>query len=280
MRELPNLTTIGRPLVAALAAIVVACSPSPPEPPAAPVIQFANLTGDPVAHGERLAQVLGCLGCHGADLTGQDWSDDMGVLWTSNLTRSAHSLTEAELKAAIKDGVRPGRALWVMPSHLFTQLSDADTAAIIAYLKSHPPSGEMHPEPTFTDALRSAIAEDKVRSSHTDVVRHGRTSPPYVGPQHAFARYAVRATCAECHGMNLTGEQPPFGGKARPDLNVAAAYSLEDFRTLMRTGKAVGGRELELMSEVARGRYSGFTDGEVASIHAYLVARAAAAPPE
>jgi len=280
MRERLSLITFGRALPIVSALLIVACGPSPPEAPAAPVVQFANLTGDPVSHGQRLSQVLGCSGCHGADLTGQDWSDDMGVLWTSNLTRSAHSLTDAQLKGAIKDGVRPGRDLWVMPSHLFTQLSEADTAAIIAYLKSHPPAGDVHPEPTFTDGLRRAIAEDKIRSSRTDVTRLGQAWPPDAGPQHAFARYAVRATCAECHSMNLTGEQPPFGGKPRPDLNVAAAYSLEDFRTLMRTGTAVGGRRLELMSEVARGRYSNFTDDEVAAIHAYLVARAAATSPQ
>jgi hypothetical protein len=35
---------------------------------------------------------------------------------------------------------------------------------------------------------------------------------------------------------------------------MVAAYSLPDFRTLLRTGKALGDREVGLMSEVARGR--------------------------
>ena len=48
------------------------------------------------------------------------------------------------------------------------------------------------------------------------------------------------------------------------------AYSLTDFQTLLRTGKAMGGRELGTMSSVARGDLSHMTDSEIASLHAYL----------
>jgi hypothetical protein len=43
----------------------------------------------------------------------------------------------------------------------------------------------------------------------------------------------------------------------------------------MRTGKALGNRELSLMSRVARGRFSRFTDEEIRLLHSYLVNRAA-----
>jgi hypothetical protein len=58
---------------------------------------------------------------------------------------------------------------------------------------------------------------------------------------------------------------------ARPDLRIAAGYTLEQFTHFMRTGKA---RELKLMSDMARRRFSHFTEDEIAELHGYLVARA------
>jgi hypothetical protein len=48
------------------------------------------------------------------------------------------------------------------------------------------------------------------------------------------------------------------------------SYDLEQFTRLMRTGKALGDRELELMSSVSRDGFSHLTDEEIAAIHAYL----------
>jgi len=53
-------------------------------------------------------------------------------------------------------------------------------------------------------------------------------------------------------------------------------YSLEEFQTLMRTGVPKGGHELDLMAEVARGRFVHFTDEEVEALYRYLQARAGA----
>jgi mono/diheme cytochrome c family protein len=88
-----------------------------------------------------------------------------------------------------------------------------------------------------------------------------------------LARYIVRATCGECHGIDLKGRtQSP--DEVVPDLIVAGAYSRDAFRRLMRTGIPTGGRRLRLMDRVARSRFSHFTDGEIDAIYDYLVARA------
>jgi cytochrome c553 len=92
---------------------------------------------------------------------------------------------------------------------------------------------------------------------------------------HDWARYMVRATCGECHGVTLTGNVWPGEARSPPDLNVAGAYTRADFHQLMRTGVAAGGRQVGLMSQVARGRFSHLTDAEVDAIYDYLVARAA-----
>jgi hypothetical protein len=75
--------------------------------------------------------------------------------------------------------------------------------------------------------------------------------------------------------MTLGGGTWPPPERSPPDLNVVGAYSRADFRRLMRTGVATGGRQVGLMSEVARGRYAHFTDAEVDAIYDYLAARAA-----
>jgi mono/diheme cytochrome c family protein len=46
------------------------------------------------------------------------------------------------------------------------------------------------------------------KSSRTQVNEEGSGWPPDAGEQHAIWRYIARATCAECHGMNLQGGQP------------------------------------------------------------------------
>ncbi len=78
--------------------------------------------------------------------------------------------------------------------------------------------------------------------------------------------------------MQFRGGQPHPEATLRPDLRLVAAYDLEQFSHLLRTGKAVGNRELSMMSGVARHRYKRLTDAEVAAVHAYLQKVAEAAP--
>ena len=63
-----------------------------------------------------------------------------------------------------------------------------------------------------------------------------------------------------------------FGMVTPPLRAMARSYALEDFRHLLRSGEGSGGRDLGLMSEVARSDFSHFTDGEIDAIHAYLTA--------
>ena len=78
-----------------------------------------------------------------------------------------------------------------------------------------------------------------------------------------------------CHAADLAGA-PHRSYLPTPDLTIAAAYGRADFHTLMRGGKAAGGREVGVMSRTARADFSGFTEAEVDSLYDYLVARGAA----
>ena len=257
----------------AVAVGIAGCGGGTPTPPKQAPTGFERLSPDAAGHGERVARLLGCVGCHGEDLTGEDWSEAIyGVLWTANLTQAVARYDEAQLIAAIEGGVRPdGSALWGMPSHLFTQLAPADRVALIAFLRSKAPAGEVHPLPSFTALARQEMASGLFKSSPAEVREQGRRWPPDAGAKHRLGRYIVRATCAGCHGMDLAGRQPGPGTTPRPALRIAMArYDDAAFARLIRTGAAVDGRYLGLMSEVARSRYSRMTDAEIRAVSAYL----------
>ena len=279
-----------RSLVLMATAALSACNSEPSQPsqaplrPAAVAIAFDGAPAPDaaarLARGERIAAVLGCTGCHGKDLTGEDWSEPgFGRLWTANLTRSAARYDDRQLARIIQSGARPDRDLWEMPSHLFTQLAPEDMADLLAFLRSKPRTGPEHPAPQFEDSVRKEIAAGTFKSSRTQVAELGSASPPDAGAGHALGRYIVRATCAECHGMDLRGGQPHPEATPRPDLRVmVAAYDPEQFERLLRTGKAAGEREVSLMSEVARGRYTHLTDAELDAVYRYLRRVAETAP--
>lgn len=251
---------------------LMSCSePAAPEPPVA-VIAFQNTGADLIEHGRRVSTVLGCNGCHGADLQGEDWGDpEFGVLWTSNLTQAVPTYTDAQLEAAIRGGRRPdGSELWDMPSHIFTQLDAGDMAAIIAFLRSRPPSGPVHPRPAFAAGGRAEIEAGLFKSAPTRVAEGPADQPPDLGPPFALGRYLVRATCAECHNLDLRGGTPHPGAEMRPDLRMVGSYEPEAFDRLLREGVAVGDRQVGLMSEVAVGRFSHFTPNERRAVYDYL----------
>jgi len=60
---------------------------------------------------------------------------------------------------------------------------------------------------------------------------------------------------------------------------IVPAYSLTDFRTLLSTGIAVGGRKLGLMTEMSQSALKYLSDDEVAAVYAYLSAPEEAAKP-
>lgn len=265
------MCALPRLMIATLA--LAACS-APVTAPAPPPAQtgFERTSTDLVEQGRRVSAVLGCSGCHGEDLTGEDWSDEaFGVLWTSNLTQATPGYTDAQLIETIKGGARPdGSALWDMPSHIFTQLSDDDLVSIVAFLRSKPPVGPVHPRPAFAAAGRAEIEAGLFKSAPTKISESSTAQPPDLGEDLALGRYLVRATCAECHGLELQGGTPYPGAAARPDLRMVAAYDAAQFDRLMRTGIAIGDREVGLMSEVARGRFTHFTEREQQAVHHYL----------
>jgi mono/diheme cytochrome c family protein len=103
--------------------------------------------------------------------------------------------------------------------------------------------------------LASQIDPSEPRATTTN-----RTNPL------AYGKYLVMTACTECHGANLQGSDI----MKAPGLIVTSGYSADDFRQLMRTGTAIGGRKLGLMTEVGVTRFPSLTDDELEAMRMYL----------
>lgn len=228
-----------------------------------------------VALGARLTRTRGCAGCHGANLEGEImW----GAVETPNLPAYVREHGPAVLEAALRHGIgHDGRALYSMPSFNFVHLSDADVAALIGYLRSAPgsenePQGALAP---WTDRTLGDFARrfEIARGADGAMPRWlpqvpALTQQANANPAIARGEYLAMTSCNECHGFDLRSNAP-WPGSA-PDLIVIGAYSEADFTRLMREGLPLSGEELPMMTPVARGRFTHWTDEEVADLYAYL----------
>lgn len=226
-----------------------------------------------IARGEHLATTRGCGGCHGEQLQGQPmW----GMVVTPNLASYARRQDAATFERALRHGIdHRGRGMYSMPSFSFMALRDDDVAALYAYLRQAPVVDGPAPSTGMPFALRLVIAQGK-----DDVMPAWIERAPALehqaAPDTPLARgeYIAMTTCNECHGFSLRADVPWEGDGRTPDLvAMIAAYSEADFRKLMREGVPLGERDLELMDDVARARFSLFSDEEVGDLYAYLRAR-------
>jgi cytochrome c553 len=249
--------------IAVAALLLAACGQTPKQAAEPPEVTFdgaqASVVPAKVAHGDRLASVLGCRGCHGKDLTGEKWDDDpkeYGVMWASNLTRAVPGMTDAELRRLLTKGIHPRRKeLWVMPSELFQHLSSADLDALIAYLRTMPASGEASPAPQPGPRALREIRSGLAKPAAVQVRERRNVLPVDAGPQYRLGRYITSVTCSECHGARLEGYQGEEG--KTPDLVVASGYTRAEFEQLITRGIPTGGRKLHpLMQSVAKTRFS------------------------
>lgn len=240
-----------------------------------------------LADAPRQARILGCLSCHGPGLGGNDVFDvpAMGAIMAPSLPHLARERTDAQLATAIRQGIAPdGRGLLVMTSAVFSRLTDEEVSALIAWIRTLPAAGSPAEPMRLSLLARVFVALGDLPPQPEVVPRYRSELPVDLGPALERGRHVAATNCAECHGPALEGGarpytdfNPSFGEAlpATPDLAVASHYSLEQFTRLLRTGVPPDGRDLGMMSEVARSDFSHLTDAEIAALHAYLQARAA-----
>ena len=285
MRKLLRITgyvvvaIAGLALVAVLAVYLISARLLASAPAPQPS-RLAQPTAEQLADAPRQLRVLGCVGCHGANLQGQLFFDEPGLakLFAPNVALLAVKMSDGQLDHAIRQGIgHDGRPLLVMPSQQYQFLSDSEVAALIAAIRRLPRGGTDQPPKSVGPLGRIGLAIGKFKTAPATMEEYKSAQLPDLGPQFAKGRHIVQTTCIECHGPQLKGKEVK-PGTLSPDLSIAGAYDLGQFKAMLRTGVGPGNKNIGMMGEVARSDFSQMTDDEIAAVHAYLVERAQRTP--
>lgn len=226
-----------------------------------------------IIEGARLAHIAHCGDCHGEHLTGAIFPDipsNIATLVAPNLTHVIPTYSNAEVLRLLRYGVkRDGRSIYIMPAFMYHELKEESVSKIIAYLralKPEPNSPGLPSKSSFTLLGRLSLIQGKVTPIATMIKPNSEGEyVHYDTSQVSFGRYLAMSTCTACHGPDLKGFE-----RFTPDLAIAAAYKKEEFFKLIRTGVALGNRELGLMSNVTKNYLSYLNDQEIECIYAYL----------
>jgi mono/diheme cytochrome c family protein len=273
----------------------------------------AGVDAETITRGEYLYWYGSqCWGCHSPPGTtadprvlpvgGQkfDLSDigpGFGIYYATNLTPDPETgignWTDGELVRALREGVdREGRTLFpIMPAEYYKGLSDQDALAIVAYLRTLPPTRNETPanQPSFVAKALFALKILKPQPAITQPI----VAPP-AGPTAEYGQYlAINASgCSECHtprnlqngeviwtqlfaGANFAiGEAEGATGSAHgpnltPDPETGIGnWTEEQFITAMRTGMKPGGTVM--LTLMPYPYYSFWTDDDLKAVYLYL----------
>jgi mono/diheme cytochrome c family protein len=230
-----------------------------PDSAATPAVAFdgADYRNDStkVAHGQRIATLFQCSGCHGANYSGNDFGVMFPIvkgLWASNISRVIPTMSDSVLERLLRQGVHPDREIYVMPSKQTQFLSDRDMTALIAFLRTIPPVGEPTPlpPPGFEASVTARLPDDYWRTqqdgekkgyhnSAEEVAYYAEHQPADLGAPLARGRMIASSLCTACHGAALDGVGEPSGS-----IQGALAYDDAAFDRLLvesvnRAGKKV-----------------------------------------
>ena len=237
-----------------------------------------------VARGEHLAITRGCTDCHDKDLGGKVMMEApaIGRMAGPNLTHGSGGLPpgfgDADYERAIRHGVKPdGRAILFMPTRDFAALSDADTADLIAYVKSRSPVDRTLAPSYIGPVGRALFAFGQLPMLEARLIDQHATHVARVenAPTVEFGNYLARA-CTGCHGQHFSGgpipgvpPDFPIPANITPDAATGiGAYTKTDFYRVFREGKKRDGSAVNtFMPWQAMGR---FTDTELDALWAYL----------
>lgn len=234
-----------------------------------------------LARGAHLADAFGCIECHGADMAGLHLIDDaaLGQVYSANLTKGEGGIggayTSDEMIRSIREGVRDdGKSVWLMPSHDYHELNDADVAVIVAFVRTKPPVNKTHPANSLGPIGRFLLATGQLPLLTAPLIDRSQPRPAAVpiGVTVEYGRYLARL-CQGCHRADYTGGVYQGAGSP-PSRNLTPAgnlghWSREDFITALRTGQTPEHYQLDpnFMPWKSVGHA---TDDELTAIYRYL----------
>jgi mono/diheme cytochrome c family protein len=187
-------------------------------PQAAPDLTVAG-SPDQIARGEYLVNVA-CVGCHGADGSGEyplsggmDFSGEVpmpvGSIVATNVTPGGvlAERTDGELFRALRYGFSPEGRLGMMTFLPYRELSDKDTQALIAFLRSQEPVTTASDGGDRLNLLGVILFFGAGLAPLPEQVEGVITAPP-PGETAEHGQYlATFGECRGCHGPDMTGAE-------------------------------------------------------------------------
>jgi mono/diheme cytochrome c family protein len=229
-----------------------------------------------VAEGGRLYLVRGCASCHMPNGSGRILTKNalVGTIAASNLTGGqggvAGDYQDADWVRAIVHGVgSDGKALAIMPSDAYFQLSDGEVADIIAYVKSLKPVDNELPD-TQLGLLTRLAAVTGQGIFPAESIDHSAARLANVTPNVSveYGQY-LAATCAICHGQDFSGrpgEQPPAQNITPDTTTGIGKWTADDFVQALRSGKRPDGTTIDPVMK----DFSQLNDTELSALYLYL----------
>jgi len=237
-----------------------------------------------IERGRHLA-LIECAGCHSSngelplaggvdDYLGDPGSPPFGHLVAPNLTPGGPlaGASDGQLARAIREGVgADGRPLLVMPSRSFHRLSDADLAALIAYLRSQSAVRRGARARELTPLAYAVIGLHMFETSRTPPIE---MAIPEVPPDSTarYGQYLVSYLgCGDCHGADLHGGRKGQFEPLGPDLvTIADRAGRGPFLLALRAGVSTrDGHGLD-PKQMPWTSFRWLDDGEIAAVQNYL----------
>jgi mono/diheme cytochrome c family protein len=263
----------------------------------------APAAANAVARGRYLADAGNCASCHtregGAALEGGvAFETDFGTIYSTNITpdRGAGigAWTEAQFIRAMREGLdAEGNHLYpVFPYTSFNKVSNADLTAILAYLKSVPPSKYAPP----ANALRFPYNQRALMAAWKALFFEPAPFAPQRNQSAEWNRgaYLVEGLghCGTCHTpRNFLGaednDEALSGGVYRDKIpggeirrwtavNITQAasglkaWSVKDIADYLKTGHGGRAGSFGPMNEVVTNSMMRLTDGDIRAMAVYL----------
>jgi mono/diheme cytochrome c family protein len=247
---------------------------------AAPILTVQG-TPEQIARGQYLVNIA-CTGCHGTagqfPLTGGfDMATEIpipiGSMKASNLTPAGAiaRYSDGELFRVLRQGIgKDGLWLGMMSSLPYRQLSDEDTQAIIAFLRSQPPvPSEVQGGDNYN--FIGVLLFGSGMFPLPDPVAEGAINAPAKATSPDYGQYvATFGECRGCHGADMTGTPASPVGPAMPNPRpLVSTLTREQFTQMMRTGQRSNGVELQMPWQNA----SRMDDEDLGALYAYLTSK-------
>ncbi len=230
-----------------------------------------------IERGRHIVTTRGaCTECHTPNLAGQVFDEGVlvGRMVIANLTPgkggAGAEFNDDDWVRAIRYGLKKdGTSLLGMPSEVFNAFSDADLAAIIAYLRTVPPVDTDHPKFRLGPMFRWLILnEPHALPAALIDFSAPRPQEPVPGVTVEYGKY-LAISCKVCHMENFAGGSEPGQGLNLTPGGDLAKWSEEDFMKALHSGVTPSGKKLDpnLMPWQSMGK---MTDDELKAIWLFL----------